>query len=144
MLGLSPEEAQQALESAGFGWSMDGEVDSSQPKGTIGAQNPSGAASRGAVISLLVSRGNGVTVPDVGGMSQDEAENALKSAGFKVDRTEEDVLDPTQDGIVIGQSPAAGSAAKSGDRVTITVGKLGTPGGGDGGGGGGGTPPGHD
>jgi membrane peptidoglycan carboxypeptidase len=132
VLGLSPEEAQRALEGAGFGWSMDGEVDSSQPKGTIGAQNPSGTASRGAVISLQVSRGNGVTVPDVGGMNKDEAENALKNAGFKVDRTEQDVLDPTQDGIVIGQSPAAGSAAKHGDRVTITIGKLGTPGGGDG------------
>ena len=102
---------------------------SSQPKGTIGAQSPSGTASRGAVISLKVSRGNGVTVPDVSGMTRDDAENTLRSAGFKVDRNEQDVLDPTQDGIVVGQSPAGGSAAKSGDRVTITIGKFGGPGG---------------
>ncbi len=133
VLGLSPEEAQGALESAGFGWRMDGEVDSDRPKGTIGAQSPSGAASRGAVISLQVSRGNLSGLPNVVGMTADEAENTLKDAGFKVNRQEQDVTDPAQDGIVISQSPDSGSAVKSGDRVQIVVGKLSTsPGGGPG------------
>ncbi|WP_448003678.1 transglycosylase domain-containing protein [Agromyces bauzanensis] len=130
VLGLAPEAAQQALEAAGFGWSMDGEVDSSQPKGTIGAQNPSGSAGRGAVISLQISRGNLTGVPDVMGQSASDAENALKAAGFRVQRKEQDVTDPAQDGIVIAQDPSAGSPAKPGDRVTITVGKLNITGGG--------------
>ncbi|GAA1750646.1 transglycosylase domain-containing protein [Agromyces humatus] len=142
VLGLSPEAAQKALEDAGFGWTMDGDVDSAQPKGTIGAQNPSGTASRGAVISLQVSRGNGASVPDVTGQPADQAEAALTAAGFRVDRREEDTTDPAQVGVVISQSPGAGENAKRGDKVTITVGRLGAGNGnGDGGGPGDGNAP---
>ncbi|GAA2043813.1 transglycosylase domain-containing protein [Agromyces tropicus] len=140
VLGLSPEAAQQALETAGFGWRMDGDVDSDQPKGTIGAQSPSGTAGRGAVISLQVSRGNLAGLPDVVGMSADEAESTLKDAGFKVNKQEQDVSDPSQDGVVIAQSPEPGSSVKSGARIQITIGRLQNGGGpdlpgGDGGGG---------
>lgn len=134
VIGLAPEAAQQALESAGFGWRMDGEVDSSQPAGTIGAQSPSGTASRGAIVSLQVSRGNVAGVPNVVGMSADEAEATLSGAGFRVDRKQEDVSDPSQDGIVLSQDPSGN--AKPGDKVTIVVGRIQGgvefPGGGDG------------
>ncbi|HET6673024.1 MAG TPA: transglycosylase domain-containing protein [Agromyces sp.] len=129
VLGLAPEAAQKALEDAGFGWSMDGEVDSDKPKGTIGAQSPSGTAGRGAVVSLQVSRGNLSGIPDVVGMSADQAEGALKAAGFKVQRKDQPVTDPSQNDMVIAQDPAPGSSAKPGDRVTITVGKLSVGGG---------------
>ncbi|MGR0220621.1 transglycosylase domain-containing protein [Agromyces sp. ZXT2-6] len=122
VLGLSPEAAQQALESAGFGWRMDGEVDSGQPAGTIGAQSPSGTAGRGAIVSLQVSRGNVASVPNVVGMSADEAEATLSGAGFRVDRKQEDVNDPSQDGIVLSQDPSGN--AKPGDKVTIVIGRL--------------------
>ena len=122
VLGLAPEAAQQALEAAGFGWRMDGEVDSGQPKGTIGAQSPSGTAGRGAIISLQVSRGNVAAVPNVVGMSADEAEATLTGAGFRVERKQEDVADPTQDGIVLSQNPSGN--AKPGDKVEIVIGRL--------------------
>jgi beta-lactam-binding protein with PASTA domain len=122
VIGLAPEAAQQALESAGFGWRMDGEVDSSQPAGTIGAQSPSGTAGRGAIISLQISRGNGASVPNVVGLNADEAEATLSGAGFRVDRKQQDVTDPAQDGIVLSQDPSG--TAKQGDKVTIVVGRL--------------------
>lgn len=134
VLGLAPEAAQKALEAAGFGWTMDGDVDSAQPKGTIGAQNPAGTASKGSVISLKISRGNVSGIPDVTGQPADQAEAALTAAGFRVERREEDTIDPAQVGVVISQSPGAGENAKPGDRVTIVIGRLGTdgPGNGDG------------
>ncbi|MCK8608307.1 transglycosylase domain-containing protein [Agromyces sp. C10] len=122
VIGLSPEAAQQALESAGFGWRMDGEVDSSQPAGTIGAQSPSGTAGRGAIISLQVSRGNVAGVPNVVGMSADQAEATLSGAGFRVERRQQDVTDQAQDGIVLSQDPSGN--AKPGDKVQIVVGRL--------------------
>ncbi|WP_067948799.1 transglycosylase domain-containing protein [Agromyces sp. NDB4Y10] len=122
VIGLSPEAAQQALESAGFGWRMDGEVDSSQPAGTIGAQSPSGTAGRGAIISLQVSRGNVAGVPNVVGMSADEAEATLSGAGFRVERKQQDVTDQAQDGIVLSQDPSGN--AKPGDKVQIVIGRL--------------------
>ena len=97
VLGLAPEAAQKALEAAGFGWTMDGDVDSAQPKGTIGAQNPSGTASKGSVISLKISRGNVSGIPDVTGQPADQAEAALTAAGFRVDRKEEDTDRPDED-----------------------------------------------
>ena len=129
VLGLAPEAAQKALEAAGFGWTMDGDVDSSQPKGTIGAQNPSGTASKGSVISLKISRGNVSGIPDVTGQPADQAEAALTAAGFRVDRKEEDTDDPTKVGVVLSQSPGAGENAKPGDRVTIVIGRAGNGGG---------------
>ena len=122
VIGLSPEAAQQALESAGFGWRMDGEVDSSQPAGTIGAQSPSGTAGRGAIISLQVSRGNVAGVPNVVGMSADQAEATLSGAGFRVERKQQDVTDQAQDGIVLSQDPSGN--AKPGDKVQIVIGRL--------------------
>jgi len=129
VLGLAPEAAQQALEAAGFGWSLDGDVDSDQPKGTIGAQNPSGTAGRGSVISLQISRGNLTGVPDVVGQNAAQAETALKQAGFKVRTQSEDTTDPTKVGIVLSQDPGPGSPAKPGDQITIVIGKLGAGGG---------------
>ena len=62
----------------------------------------------------------------------DQAEATLRDAGFRVDRKQQDVTDPAQDGIVLSQDPSG--SAKPGDRVTIVVGRL------EGGGGGGGLP----
>ncbi|MFF2389743.1 transglycosylase domain-containing protein [Agromyces sp. NPDC058104] len=135
VLGLAPEAAQKALQQAGFGWTMDGEVDAAQPKGTIGAQSPSGTAGRGAIISLKTSRGNLTGVPDVSGMQADQAEATLGAAGFRVDRKEEDTDDESMNGLVLSQSPGPGENAKPGQKVTIVIGRF--TGGGDGGDGGG-------
>ncbi|MDF0514511.1 transglycosylase domain-containing protein [Agromyces sp. H3Y2-19a] len=131
VLGLAPEAAQKALQDAGFGWTMDGEVDSAQPKGTIGSQSASGQAPKGSSISLKVSRGNLSALPDVTGMQADQAEATLAAAGYRVDRDREDTDDQSKDGIVISQSPGAGENAKPGDKVKIVIGRF--TGGGDGG-----------
>ncbi|MFD6053606.1 transglycosylase domain-containing protein [Agromyces sp. NPDC060279] len=136
VLGLAPDAAQKALEDAGFAWTMDGEVDSDQPKGTIGSQSLSGSAPRGSAISLKISRGNVTAVPNVVGAQADQAEAALTAAGYRVDRKEQDATDPSQVGLVLSQSPGGGEKAKPGTKVTIVIGKAkdGNNGNGEGGG----------
>jgi membrane peptidoglycan carboxypeptidase len=131
--GLSLDAAKQAIEAAGFQFAEGGERDSDQPKGTVAGTDPSGQAGRGTVITVYISNGKVSTVPDVQGLDAATAQSTLEQAGFKVQVKEENVTDPAQDGIVISQSPDAGSSAKAGDRITITVGKLtgGTPDGGN-------------
>ncbi|MFE6963946.1 transglycosylase domain-containing protein [Agromyces sp. NPDC057679] len=141
VLGLAPEAAQKALEAAGFGWSMDGDVDSAQPKGTIGSQSATGQAPRGSSISLKISRGNLTGVPDVSGMQADQAEATLGAAGFRADRKEQDTDDESKNGLVISQSPGPGENAKPGQKVTIVIGRF--TGGGGNGDGGPETPPGN-
>lgn len=120
--GLSIQDAQQAIESAGFVFELGPEVDSDQPKGTAAGSDPSGQAGRGSVIRVLVSNGNVASVPNVVGLTADEAEATLTGAGFRVDRRQEDVSDPAQENIVLSQDPSGN--AKPGDRVTIVVGRL--------------------
>lgn len=125
VVGLSLEAAQQALEAAGFGFEHAGDQDSNLPAGTVSGQDPSGLAGRGTTIRVYTSNGSMTGVPNVVGMTQDQAEAALRQAGFRADRQTQDTTDPTKVGVVISQNPAGGGFAKPGDKVTITVGKLG-------------------
>ncbi|WP_353809044.1 transglycosylase domain-containing protein [Agromyces sp. SYSU T00194] len=137
VIGLSPEAAQTALEEAGFVYQEGSEEDSSQPKGTVSSISPEGQAGRGTVITVNTSNGKVANVPNVVGMTEQAARDQL--SGYNVRVREEDVTDPTQDGVVISQDPGAGENARQGSRVTIVIGRFVDPGPGDGGGDGGGT-----
>ncbi|KRC62006.1 hypothetical protein ASE14_06195 [Agromyces sp. Root81] len=132
--GLSFDAAKQAIETAGFVAEDGGQQDSNLPAGTVSGTDPTGQAGKGTTIRIFTSNGSMTGVPDVVGMTGDQAEAALKQAGFKVQRQNENTVDPTKVGVVLSQNPAGGGFAKPGDQITITVGKLG----------GGGTAPGDD
>jgi serine/threonine-protein kinase len=57
----------------------------------------------------------------------DAATTALENAGFVVEIVPEDTDDPGLEGVVLSQDPSAGTEAKPGTTVTITVGQLVTP-----------------
>jgi beta-lactam-binding protein with PASTA domain len=76
-----------------------------------------------------------VTVPQVVGLDENNARSQLDGAGLKVKVSEQDVVDPGQDGQVISQSPAAGQQVDRDSEVTIVVARaIDLPGGGGGGG----------
>ncbi|WP_235825118.1 transglycosylase domain-containing protein [Agromyces badenianii] len=127
--GLSLDAAKQAIETAGFVFADGGQQDSNLPAGTVSGTDPSGQTGKGTTIRVFTSNGSMTGVPNVVGMTGDQAEGALKQAGFKVQRQTENTTDPTKVGVVISQNPAGGGFAKPGDQITISVGKLG--GGGD-------------
>jgi membrane peptidoglycan carboxypeptidase len=58
VVGKSESEARKILEAAGFGATIDPtQVPSKQAAGSVASQNPSGSATRGAVITLTLSNG---------------------------------------------------------------------------------------
>ncbi|KPI30303.1 putative PASTA sensor protein [Actinobacteria bacterium OK074] len=59
-------------------------------------------------------------VPDVVGLSSDEAQQSLAADGFTAEVTEE-TSDTAEPGTVLAQSPAAGEEAAVGSAVTLTV-----------------------
>jgi beta-lactam-binding protein with PASTA domain len=59
----------------------------------------------------------------VTGNDEATAKQRLQQAGLTVSVIEQDVTDPTQDGLVLAQSPTHGKL-QQGSTVTITVGKL--------------------
>ncbi|WP_139416616.1 transglycosylase domain-containing protein [Agromyces laixinhei] len=127
--GLSFDAAKQALETAGFVAEDGGQQDSNQPAGTVTGTDPTGQAGKGSTVRIFTSNGSMTGVPNVVGMTDGQADAALKQAGFRVQRQNEGTTDPTKVGVVLSQNPAAGASAKPGDQVTISIGRLG--GGGD-------------
>ena len=138
LVGLDQEEATAQIEDAGLRVHVD-QKDSDQQPGTVLAQSPAPNTklTEGSTVTLTVAREpQDVPVPDVVGNDEGEAVNTLSDAGFSPRTVDKAVTDPSQDGVVLKQSPSGGKKAKKGDGVTLTIGRFDTttsttPGGGD-------------
>jgi eukaryotic-like serine/threonine-protein kinase len=118
--------AQGALKKLGFKVARTNLQDPSA-KGTVISEDPAGGTQQptGSTITLTVSSGPGtVNVPDVTTDTSADATSILQGANFVVATIFAPVTDPTQDGVVISQTPVGGTAAKPGALVTITVGQF--------------------
>lgn len=60
-------------------------------------------------------------VPDITGMSREQAESTLEKAGFTVGSEQERPADPGQNGKVVEQTPRAGARVLAGSAVSIVV-----------------------
>ena len=126
--------AKSALEGQGFVVKRVDVQSDQQAQGVVVTSDPppGTASSKGATITLSVSKGPATTqVPSVRNQNQAVAEQMISDAGLTPSVVYQPVTDPSQDGIVIDQNPAPGADAKSGEIVIITVGQLqgGSPGG---------------
>jgi eukaryotic-like serine/threonine-protein kinase len=129
VVGTPFPNAQSALEGAGFGVVRKDES-SDQPKGEVTATDPQGGttARQGTKVTVTVSKGPATAeVPDVTGRLRSDATQLLQAGGFLVTILFEDVTDPSQDGLVLAEDPHAGTKARHGASVTITVGRLVAP-----------------
>jgi serine/threonine-protein kinase len=98
------------------------DIFSTEPEGTVIAQDPKGGTSivEGSDVRLNVSKGLQQTgLPNVIGRSFDDAAAALREAGFTPVRRDVEASEP--EGTVIGMSPGAGTLAPPGTRVTLNV-----------------------
>ena len=97
-------------------------VANNAPSGTVLSENP-GAGSKvpqGSTVVLTVSSGPAtVAVPDVTGISQDQAANELGQAGFTVNVVSEPSNQPQDQ--VISTNPAAGTQEPKGSTVMLYV-----------------------
>jgi eukaryotic-like serine/threonine-protein kinase len=111
-------QAQAAAAAGGYSINPTASTDTSQPAGTIVQQSPPAGTpiTAGEVVTVYVSPGpQMVNVPDVTGLSADQATQQLTAAGFNV--TENDL---TPGHKVISYSPQG--QAPQGSTITIVVG----------------------
>ncbi|MGW4807516.1 Stk1 family PASTA domain-containing Ser/Thr kinase [Kitasatospora sp. NPDC004272] len=116
--GRSAADAAKALADARLTAGASTEVFSDTvPKGSVVSTEPAagGKLSPGSPVALTVSKGMHL-VPDVKGMSKEDASRALQDAGFVPE-----IAGLIPIGKVSGQSPAANTPAEQGATVTITV-----------------------
>ena len=123
LVGKTEEEAKEALNAVNLGYKAVKQASSTIPEGKIISQGTTAGTkvNKNTTITLSISSGpDSVTVPNVIGIDQVEASNAIESAGFKVS-VKKSYSDTVEAGKVISQSPSASSATTPGATVTITV-----------------------
>jgi serine/threonine-protein kinase len=129
VIGLDQDTADTQIRDAGLKPHFQ-KQESTQPKGQIIDQSPSGGTNvrRNSTVTVVVSSGIGrVIVPNVVGESRDQATSELKAAGLSVRAVKETTSDPNADDRVISQAPSAGTKLPRGEAVTINVGKFKEP-----------------
>ena len=121
IVGLSLNDARNALTSAGLVITQTITTDSNQEPGTVIAVTPAAGSilSAGSGVVLEIASGN-LQVPTLIGLSNIEAITELTQAGFLVKTAQ--AWDPSQPAnIVLAQAPASGTTQSIGSPVTITV-----------------------
>ena len=126
LVGMTPTQAQQTVEALGLKWTLSDQKEASDSveSGKIARVSPSAGSKvrAGSTITGYVSSGSEkVTIPDVTGMSQDQARSALTQAGLSVGNVNTVDEGGAQQGRVVSTSPAVGSEAKRGDTIALNV-----------------------
>ncbi len=123
--GMTEAEARGTLRDAGFVSVSASQYDLTAPVGEVLAQLPDAGqeAAPGSPVGLLVSKGRPeptVAVPDVSGMTADEATTTLADAALTAVPVEAYVADVPA-GDVADQEPAPGALVKPLSEVLVTV-----------------------
>ena len=146
VVGKTEQEAVSELQQAGFSPQVVREHSPSAPEGKVIAQLPSQRSLAAAppkgnswvmwvaiaaavvllgLLAFFFLRGSGgkVVVPDVTGMTQEEAVKELEDAGLEVKVTEADEKEAgdADEGTVVEQNPPAGTEVDEGDQEEIVV-----------------------
>lgn len=123
--GMTEAQAVSALKSAGLTPKAGTSVSSdSVREGSVVSTSPSHGTpvDAGTTVEYSLSSGKStVQVPDVSGMSESEALNALKSAGLTGKIGSQKESDSVESGCVIAQNPSSGVKVAAGETVTLTI-----------------------
>ncbi|MEU8504300.1 Stk1 family PASTA domain-containing Ser/Thr kinase [Streptomyces brevispora] len=124
--GIELADAKRELTKAGLAPGMTTkEFSEDVEAGDVIRTDPEAGAERhaDAAVALVVSKGSPVDVPDVIGLSIEDATDALDEEGLKAKVLPDRVNSPEVPGDIAHQSPAEGQEAAEGDTITLTVSK---------------------
>jgi eukaryotic-like serine/threonine-protein kinase len=127
LAGQEAQTAQQLLQGQGFQVSLQTEPSDSVPVGRVTRSDPGAGTSvkKGSAVKLFVSAGpENVQVPNVVGQQVGQATQTLQAAGFQVFASQQATTNPSENGRVLAQNPAAGQQVPKGSGVTLTVGRF--------------------
>jgi serine/threonine-protein kinase len=116
------ENVQAQLENLGLKVDVK-EVDGSAQKGTVTQVDPKSGSKvlENSTVEVEVSRGNVNEVPNVLGLSKEEATRLLENSGYRVRTLDGDEVTPDKVGKVSRQTPKGNTKLARNERVTIYV-----------------------
>lgn len=126
LLGMTRDQATEALNKQGLGGKYGGEKESSEyPAGLIVEQDPAYGTSVSVntpVVYYISSGAGSVPLPDISGMTLSEAQQELKKYELKIS-TEYAYSGEVEEGLVISTTPGFGSDVTEGDTITVIISK---------------------
>lgn len=129
VVGKSSEEAQNILSEQGFSVIVNQDSSEDVDEGDVISQNPDAGteAEKGSTVTIVVSTGpdtsNQVQMPDLIGMTEQEARATLNALGLKAGNVRTVVTDDTSNaGLVISQDVEEGETLEKGTAVNFNIG----------------------
>lgn len=123
--GMNADQAKQALTKAGLTASQGTAVASDEvAKDKVATQDPAAGTKveKGSTVTFSLSSGpESVSIPDITGMSEKEAQAALSNAGLTGSLSDRKASDKVAEGDIISQSPSAGKKVSKGSKVSYVI-----------------------
>lgn len=119
-------DAEAALKDAGLNGSASEEYSDDVEAGRVISQSidPGSKVEKGTTVSYVVSKGpetKYVRVPDLRGMTESQARQALREAGLSVGEVNDDYISSSNVNRVVEQSISKGTSVEEGTSVSFTV-----------------------
>lgn len=135
VVSLTQADAEKSIVASGFKMGqVSSEASDTVPRGNVVSQSPQALATdvKDKIVSIVVSTGKAkpkkVSVPDVTGNNQADAEKKLADAGLIGVCAGSEESTEAEPGLVFKQSVDAGKKVKEGTKVSFTVALAPTPG----------------
>lgn len=124
--GMTPEDAESTLVSAGFKflWSEEGRFSAQVPAGLALVQMPKAGrvAKIGRTVRITPSLGlRKIAIPDLRGKSQKQADISLERAGLVKGEVIQGAHQSIPRGVVIRTEPMGGDTVRVGDTVNVVI-----------------------
>lgn len=127
--GMTEDEAKKTLNSKGLGYEVVSREESEEyEEGLVSEQTPEDGkkVKKNTKVQVVVSSGlvgASITIPDVSGMSEDEAQRALEDQGFENITSEYSYSNSVSEGDVIETTPSANTQASKDTKIVMKVSK---------------------
>lgn len=128
--GTTQQQAQIAIENAGFTFGSVSQQTSDQPRGAVIGSNPPAGTTLDlpATVSITLSQGpSTVQIPDLTGRTLADARSTLEQLGLHLGATTRDTSSFMPENTVLSQAPAAGSMVSAGASVNLRISRFPPP-----------------
>ena len=128
--GVTQQQAQIAIENAGFTFGSISQQLSDQPRGAVIASDPPAGTTLDlpATVSITLSQGpSTIQIPDLTGRTLADARSTLEQLGLHLGATSRDTSSFMPENTVLGQTPSPGSTVSAGASVNLRVSRFPAP-----------------
>ena len=128
--GSTQQQAQIAIENAGFTFGSVSQQTSDQPRGAVISTNPPAGTTLDlpATVSIMISQGpSTIQIPDLTGRTLPDARSALEQLGLHLGTTTRDTSSFMPENTVLSQAPSPGSTVSAGASVNLRVSRFPPP-----------------